>query len=105
MTNVKKINLTREEKFIDLGELGVFKVNDSKNTVLRVMELWENEDDKLSEIDKLNKTLITVLGKKEFNKINEADISFDNYQEICITVMDLITNQDVENLKNKVQTP
>jgi hypothetical protein len=51
---------------IDSG-ITAAKVNDSKNNVMKIMALWEDET--MSEIDKLDETLKLALGKEKYKEI------------------------------------
>lgn len=86
-------------KFLKLGpgDDNVFKVDDKKNTVLKIQEIL-NKDSSSEGIDK---ALKLALGEDAVKKINEMDLSMSAYQNIFIGVMAAISSQSFEEAEKQ----
>ena len=79
------------------GDENVFKVDDSKNTVLRIQELV-NKDDSL---DSMAKALEIALGKEAADKIEKMNLSMTAYQNIFIGMMAAISSKSFEEMEKQ----
>lgn len=81
-------------KFIKLGpgDENVYKVDDKKNTVLKVQEILNRDQS----VDGINKALELTLGKEAVNKIEKMDLSMASFQNIFIGVMAAINSKSFE---------
>lgn len=84
--------LVDEEKFIKIGDVN-YKVDDSKNTVMRVYQILDQEGDSINGIDEAMELMI---GKKGMAEINKKKLSMQNYQTVFIAVMSLIKGEAFE---------
>jgi len=82
---------------IGTGDENVFKVDDSKNTVLRIQELV-NKDDSLSS---MSKALEIALGKEAADKIEKMNLSMTAYQNIFIGMMAAISSKSFEEMEKQ----
>ena len=84
-------------KFIKLGEgdENVYKVNDSKNTVLLIQETLNKDSSHAG----MAKALELGLGKEAAEKIEAMDISFNAYQNIFIGMMAAISAKPYEEME------
>ena len=83
-------------KFIKLGsgDENVYKVNDSKNTVLLIQETLNKDSSHVG----MAKALELGLGKEAAEKIEAMDISFTAYQNIFIGMMAAISTKSYEEM-------
>lgn len=81
-------------KFLKIGEgdENVFKVDDRKNTVLKIQEILNNQ----SGIKEMDKAIELALGKEALKKINDMDLSMTAYQDIFIGMMSAINGKSFE---------
>lgn len=93
--------IKNEPTFLHIAEGMSYKVDDSKNTVIKVMQAWD--DEKLSEIDKIDKTVEIILGKKAFKEINDLNLSISDYKVISMAIMATITGQSLEEFESRFQ--
>ena len=97
------VNITQHlengPKFLKIGpeDENVFKVDDRKNTVLKIQEIL-NEDSGLTGIDK---AIELALGKEALKKIDEMDLSITAYQNIFIGMMSAINGQSFEEMEKQ----
>ena len=86
-------------KFLKIGEgdKNVFKVDDRKNTVLKIQEIV-NKD---SGITGMDKAIELALGKEALKKINEMDLTMSAYQNIFIGMMAAISSQTFEEAEKQ----
>ena len=84
--------IKNEPKFIKLGD-DTYKVDDSKNTVTKVMALF-NEGG--SEMENMEKVLELLLGKKAKKAIDDMNLSMEDYQVPFIAVMACVTGKTYE---------
>lgn len=97
------VNITKhledQAKFLKIGpgDENVYKVDDRKNTVLKIQQLL-NDGSGLKEMDK---AIELALGKAAVEKINEMDLSMTAYQNIFIGVMAAINGQTFEETEKQ----
>ena len=84
--------LKYEPKFIQIGDKS-YKVDDSKNTVTKVMALFEGGG---SEIEHMDKALALLLGKEAFKAIEAMNLSMEDYRVPFIAVMACVTGKTYE---------
>lgn len=84
--------IKNEQKFIKLGDKS-YKVDDTKNTVIKVMALFESEG---SEIENMENALKLLLGKEAFKDIEAMNLSMEDYRVPFIAVMACVTGKTYE---------
>lgn len=86
-------------KFLKIGEgdENVFKVDDRKNTVLKIQEII-NKDNSLGVMDK---AMELAIGKEAVKKINELNLSMGAYQNIFIGMMAAISSKSFEEMEKQ----
>ena len=89
--------LTNEPVFLHLGDGKDYKVDDSKNTVFKIMEMWDNDD--VSEMKKLEKTVEIALGNKAYKEIEAMKLSMPNFRTVAMAVMATISGQSFEEFE------
>lgn len=82
---------------IRIGEK-VYPVDDRKNTVKKVLKLFEDESG--IDMDKSDEALKIAFGEN-YKEIEELDLSFNAYQELIETVMSAMTGEEPEDLKKR----
>ena len=96
--NAYTVNITAHlednPKFVRLGagDENVFKVDDKKNTVLKIQQVL-NEKAGIKEMDKV---IELAIGKKGLDKINAMNLSMTAYQNIFIGIMAAINGKSFE---------
>ena len=86
-------------KFLKIGpgDDNVYKVDDRKNTVLKIQEILNND----SSSKGIDKALKLALGDEAVKKINEMDLSMSAYQNIFIGMMAAISSQKFEEAEKQ----
>ena len=79
--------IKNEEKFIKLYDK-TYKVDDSKNTVLKVMSILEKEGEAVA----MDKAIELILGKEAKKYIDSLNLSVQDYQVPFIAVMACVNN-------------
>lgn len=98
MKNAFTVNITQHledtPKFLKLGpgDENVFKVDDKKNTVLKIQEILNND----ASANGIDMAMELALGKEAVDKINKMDLSMTAYQNIFIGVMAAINSKSFE---------
>ena len=94
--------IDNEPVFLHIAEgIPAIKVDDSKNTVLKIMALWDNPG--MAEIEKLDETIKLALGKEAFKTIDSKNYSMSNYKKIVMAVMAAVTGEEVEEFEARFQ--
>ena len=88
--------LVNEQKFLQVAEGKTYKVDDRKNTVLKLNELLDGSDGSAKNIDKAIKI---GLGEKAFKEIEAMDLSIVAYQSLFIGMMALMMDKDYEEME------
>lgn len=88
--------LVNEPKFLQVAEGKTYKVDDRKNTVLKLNELLDGSDGSAKNIDKAIKI---GLGEKAFKEIEAMDLSIVAYQSLFIGMMALMMDKDYEEME------
>ena len=81
-------------KFIKLGpgDENVYKVDDRKNTVLKIQEILNKDQS----VNTINKALELAIGKEAVKKIEEMDLTMSAFKNIFIGVMAAINSKSFE---------
>lgn len=88
--------LKNEEKFIKLFDK-TFKVDDSKNTVLKVMNVLDTTE----EANAMDKAIELILGKDAKKYIDSLNLSINDYQVPFIAVMACVNNVSYEAMEEQ----
>lgn len=88
--------LVNEPKFLQVAEGKTYKVDDRKNTVLKLNDLLDGSDGSAKNIDKAIKI---GLGEKAFKEIEAMDLSIVAYQSLFIGMMALMMDKDYEEME------
>ena len=85
--------LDREPRFLVLDETHKYKVNSTKNAVVKVMSLdGGNDSEQLDEILKI------LLGNQAFKEIEGMELPYDNWVTIVKAAIAVATNKDFEEV-------
>lgn len=86
-------------KFLKVGpnEDDVLKVDDNKNTVLKIQEILNKENTN----EGIEKALKLAVGQEGVDKINSMKLSYNAYQNIFIGVMAAISAQTFEETEKQ----
>lgn len=82
-------------KFLKVAEGKQFKVDDRKNTVLKMNALI----DKGTDVDAMDKAIRMCLGEKAFKEIEAMELSITAYQSLFIGLMATITDKSYEEME------
>lgn len=93
--------IKNEPTFLHIAEGMSYKVDDSKNTVIRVMQAWEDES--VDEMNKIDKTIEIILGEKAYKEINDLNLSINDYKVIAMAIMATISGQTLEEFETRFQ--
>ena len=88
--------IKNEEKFIKLYDK-TYKVDDSKNTVLKVMSILESEGEAVA----MDKAIELILGKEAKKYIDSLNLSVQDYQVPFIAVMACVNNVSYEAMEEQ----
>ena len=88
--------IKNEEKFIKLYDK-TYKVDDSKNTVLKVMSILEKEGEAVA----MDKAIELILGKEAKKYIDSLNLSVQDYQVPFIAVMACVNNVSYEVMEEQ----
>lgn len=92
--------LKNEPMFLDFGDKE-YKVNNGKNTVLLIMEMWE--DTTINDIKKIDKTIELALGKTAYDEIEAMELSMENYKTVAMAIMAILTGESLESFEARFQ--
>lgn len=87
--------LVDEPKFLKVAEGKVFKINDQKNTVMKVNALLQ----KGSDANTMDEAMKLVLGEEAYMQLDAMALSMNAYQAIFIAMMALITGKEYEEME------
>ena len=87
--------LVNEPKFLQVAEGKTYKVDDRKNTVLKMNELLDGGSASAHAIDKAIKL---GLGEKAFKEIEAMNLSITAYQSLFIGMMALMMDKSYEDM-------
>ena len=88
--------IKNEEKFIKLYDK-TYKVDDSKNTVIKVMSILEKEGEAVA----MDKAIELILGKEAKKYIDSLNLSVQDYQVPFIAVMACVNNVSYEAMEEQ----
>ena len=88
--------IKNEEKFIKLYDK-TYKVDYSKNTVLKVMSILEKEGEAVA----MDKAIELILGKEAKKYIDSLNLSVQDYQVPFIAVMACVNNVSYEAMEEQ----
>jgi len=93
--------LTNERPILKLGEGLEFEVDNRKNTVFEMNALVESSES--AEKDMFDQVFNLLLGKEATKKINDLDLSFENYQYVFMAAIATATGEEVETVEKRFQ--
>ncbi|MCR4670583.1 MAG: hypothetical protein K5643_05260 [Saccharofermentans sp.] len=91
--------LDREPRFLIIDEKHKYKVDCTKNAMLKVMAL-ENGDD----LEQINEILKILLGNEAIKQIEDMNLPFDNWVTIMKAAMAVAMNKDLEDIEDDFRT-
>jgi hypothetical protein len=91
--------ISNEPTFLHISDTMNYKIDESKNTVFKVMEMWDK--DNLTEFQKLDKTIELTLGKEAYEAINDLDLSINGYKTVAMAIMATISGQTLEEFETR----
>ncbi len=92
--------LKNEEKSIKLGDR-VFPVDDTKNTMMEVMALFEQSHS--NDIAAIDEVIKKLLGEKAGAEIDKMNLRFEDYKVIFIALMACVSNETYEEAESRFQ--
>lgn len=87
----------KEKPTIKIDEEHSYKINTGKSAVLYIQGI--SDDKKLNEVEKLEKIIITALGKEAAEYINEQDLPMPMIVTIANVIMAAIGDVDLEEVE------
>jgi len=94
--------LSNEPKFIEVVEGKVYKVDDRKNTIIKMNEILSNVSSEIGAFDDVVKLL---LGDKAYKEIEAMELPFGHYQNLFIGLMALASDKEFEELEKQFRDP
>jgi hypothetical protein len=94
--------LTNNKPVIKIDEEHEYTVNNSKNQAIFIMELAK--DEKLNDIERMDKVLEAGLGKEALDYINSLDLSLKATGVIISAIMAAISEVDIEEIEEEANT-
>ena len=86
--------LDREPRFLILDDTHKYKVDCTKNAVLKVMSFEGGND-----IEQINEIINILLGNKALKEIEEMELPFDNWVTIMKAAIAVATNKDFDDVE------
>lgn len=87
----------KEKPKIKIDEEHEYKINTGKSAVLFIQGI--SEDKKLNEVEKLEKIMLTALGKEATDYINEQDLPMPMIITIANVIMAAIEDVELEEVE------
>jgi predicted house-cleaning noncanonical NTP pyrophosphatase (MazG superfamily) len=75
-----------------------FKINVSKNAAVAIKAY--SDDKQLEDFDRLDKIILTALGREAFDYIESLELSMDQYVIIMNVIMAAISDMSLEEMEN-----
>lgn len=94
--------LTNERPKIKISEDKIYEIDDRKNTILKMYQMFRDGD--VNDIEMMDEVIKMLLGEKAAKEIDEMNLSIKNYQTIVIAIMAAIqeiTFEEAEELFRK----
>lgn len=91
--------LTNERPKIKISEDKIYEIDDRKNTILKMYQMFRDGD--VNDIEMMDEVIKMLLGEKAAKEIDEMSLSIKNYQTIVIAIMAAIqeiTFEEAEKL-------
>lgn len=91
--------LTNERPKIKISEDKIYEIDDRKNTILKMYQMFRDGD--VNDIEMMDEVIKMLLGEKAAKEIDEMNLSIKNYQTIVIAIMAAIqeiTFEEAEEL-------
>lgn len=79
----------------------LYDVDDTKKTYDKLYELEKNTE--MSVVEKQNRALELLLGKKALKEILDLDISSEEYKNLANIVVAAATGQDLEDIEKTIE--
>jgi hypothetical protein len=98
---VERLRAANERPFITVADGKTYVVNTSKTTALHIEAI--NGDDKLSDMEKLDKLVFISLGEKAFKEIEKMDISMEALLLLVEAITAAIAGEELEEVKERFQ--
>lgn len=95
------MRLNNEKPQLKITDELIFKVNNSKSTMLILNQKMKSTD--LNDFEEIDKILEALLGKKAVEEINKMDPPMDFYQSILLGAMAAVTGEEIEELEGRFQ--
>lgn len=90
--------LTVEEKFLHVAEGKDYKIDDRKNTVIKINQMMA-EGQNSNDISMIDKVISICLGEKAFKEIDKMNLPFAQYQNIFIGIMAAISDKSFDEME------
>lgn len=89
--------LSKEKPSITIGDV-VLQINDEKSNVLKMNSILKNTDG-LSEVELMDKTIETLIGKAGFTKLEKMKLSFSDYKTVYFAIVAVINDQELGDVE------
>lgn len=89
--------LTNEPKFLQVTSDKNYKVDDRKNTVIKMNQLIAGGS---TSIETMDEAIKLCLGAKAFKEIEAMDLSFAAYQSLFIGMMAAVTGNTYDEMES-----
>lgn len=92
--------LSSEKPSIKIGETE-FTINDEKTNVLIMNQVMKDES--LNSIERTDKMIEILLGKRQFKKLEDMKLSFKAYETIAFALMAAVNDEELEDVEKRFQ--
>ncbi len=92
--------LTNEKPVIRISDDLQFEVNTSKNAVIRVQTII---NDNLSDIELMDESLKILIGEEAYKRLDELELNIADYKTVYTAVMACINNESFEDAEKRFQ--
>nr|DAH68549.1 MAG TPA: hypothetical protein [Caudoviricetes sp.] len=93
----ERMRTGNEKPTVSLDENHVYKINTSKSAVLMIHGI--SGDEKINDVEKMDKIILTSLGKEAADYINEQDYTLPVIVTIVNTVMAAVADVTLEEIE------
>lgn len=92
--------LTNEKPRIKIAEDFEVEVNVSKNAVIKVQTIV---DENKSDVGMMDESLKILVGDEAYKRLDEMDLSLSDYKTVYIAVMACVNNESFEEAAERFQ--
>lgn len=89
-----------EKPSITIGD-HIFVINDEKTNILIMNQVMRDES--LNSIERTDKMIEILLGKKQFKELENMKLSFRAYETIAFALMAAVNDEELEDVEKRFQ--